>query len=297
MRIVIAGASGLIGTQLAASLSSAGQDVVALVRRAPASASEIRWDPASGRLDPEALAGADAVVNLSGAGIGDRPWTRRRIGELFTSRLDATRALTGAMRRLDDPPRTFVSQSASGYYGDAGNALLRERASPGTGILSRLCVEWEAAAHQVPAGIRVVTPRTGVVLSRSGGALGKLLPLLRLGIGGPLGTGRQYWPWVTLPDVSAAFEFLIASRLHGPVNVCAPESADVNSLVAALASALRRPALLRVPSPALRLVLGKLADELLLPSQRLEPAVLSAAGFEWRHPSVGRAAAWVAARD
>jgi uncharacterized protein (TIGR01777 family) len=297
MRIVISGASGLIGTHLSASLRSAGHDVVALVRRAPASASEIRWDPASGRLDPEALAGTDAVVNLSGAGIGDRTWTRHRIGELFTSRLDATRTLTGAMRSLDDPPQTFVSQSASGYYGDSGNAVLRENASAGTAILSRLCVEWEAAARQAPAGVRVVTPRTGVVLSRSGGALGKLLPLLRLGVGGPLGTGRQYWPWVTLPDVSAAFQFLIASRLHGPVNVCAPESADVNSLVSALASALRRPSLLRVPSPALRLVMGKLADELLLPSQRLEPAVLSAAGFEWRHPSIGQAAAWVAAKD
>lgn len=294
MRIVIAGASGLIGTHLASTLRSAGHDVVALVRRAPASASEIRWDPASGRLDPEALAGSGAVVNLSGAGIGDRPWTRRRIEELFTSRLDATRTLTGAMRKLDDPPLTFVSQSASGYYGDSGNAVLREGASPGTAILSRLCVEWEAAAHQAPAGIRVVTPRTGVVLSRSGGALGRLLPLLRLGIGGSLGPGRQYWPWVTLPDASAAFQFLIGSRLQGPVNVCAPETADVDSLVAALASALHRPAVLRVPSPVLRLVLGRLADELLLPSQRMEPAVLSAAGFGWRHPSVERAAAWVA---
>lgn len=297
MRIVIAGASGLIGTHLSASLRSAGHDVVALVRRAPASASEIRWDPTAGRLDPQALSGSDAVVNLSGAGIGDRPWTRRRVDELFTSRLDATRTLTGAMKKLDNPPRTFVSQSASGYYGDSGAAVLLESAPPGTGVLPRLCLDWEAAAHEAPAGVRVLTPRTGIVLSRSGGALGKLLPLLRLGLGGPLGHGRQYWPWITLPDVSAAFIFLISSRLRGPVNVCAPESADVNSLVAALASALHRPAVLRVPSPALRLVMGKLADELLLPSQHMEPTLLSGAGFQWQHPSLAQAAAWVAAKD
>lgn len=296
MRIVIAGASGLIGTHLSATLRSAGHDVVALVRRVPASASEIRWDPAEGRLDPQALFGSDAVVNLSGAGIGDRLWTPRRIDELFSSRLDATRTLTGAMKKLDNPPRTFLSQSASGYYGDAGAAVLPESASPGTGVLSRLCLDWEAAAHEAPAGVHVVTSRTGIVLSRSGGALGRLLPLLRLGLGGPLGNGRQYWPWITLPDVSAAFMFLVSSGMRGPVNVCAPESADVNSLVAALASALHRPAVLRVPSPALRLVMGKLADELVLPSQRMEPARLSGAGFRWQHPSLAQAAAWLTAK-
>ena len=296
MRIVIAGASGLIGTGLSAALRRAGHDVVALIRRPPAAASEIRWDPGAGQLDPEALAGSDAVVNLSGAGIGDRPWTRRRIDELFSSRLHATRTLTRTMGKLDAPPSTFLSQSASGYYGDAGTAQLREGSSPGSGVLSRLCVEWEAAAHDVPRGVRVVTPRTGVVLSRHGGAMGRLLPLLRLGLGGPLGHGRQYWPWITLPDVSAALSFLLTSRLQGPVNVCAPESADVNSLMAALASALHRPGVLRVPSPALRLVLGNLADELLLSSQRMDPALLSGAGFQGCHPSLADAAAWVAAR-
>jgi uncharacterized protein (TIGR01777 family) len=294
MRIVIAGASGLIGTHLSDVLRHAGHEVVTLVRRAPVSVGEVAWDPAARRLDPSALAGCDAVINLSGAGIGDQPWTRRRIAELFTSRLDATGTLTQAMHRLDVPPHTFISQSASGYYGDSGSLVLREGAKAGTGILSRLCVEWEAAAHTAPAGVRVVTARTGVVLSRSGGALGRLLPLLRWGVGGPLGHGRQYWPWVTLPDVASAFQFLLHSRHQGPVNVCAPESADVNSLIAALAAALHRPAVLRVPSPALRLVMGKLADELLLPSQRMEPAVLADSGFDWRHASVARAAAWIA---
>lgn len=294
MRIVIAGASGLIGTHLSEVLRQAGHEVVALVRRPPVSAADVAWDPAARRLDPAALAGCDAVINLSGAGIGDRPWTRRRIAELFRSRLDATETLTHAMHQLDVPPHTFISQSASGYYGDSGSSVLRENANAGTGILARLCVEWEAAAHRAPAGIRVVTPRTGVVFSRSGGALGRLLPLLRYGVGGPLGHGRQYWPWVTLPDVASAFGFLLHSRHQGPVNVCAPESADVNTLIAALAAALHRPAFLRVPTPALRLGLGKLADELLLPSQRMEPAVLAEGGFHWQHASVERAAAWIA---
>lgn len=296
MRILVAGASGLIGTALSGTLRGSGHDVVSLVRRPPASAAEFQWDPAAGRIDDVALKGADAVINLSGAGIGDRPWTRRRINELGTSRLDATRTLTAAMGRMDTPPQVFLSQSASGYYGNAGPAVLRENAPAGNGILARICVDWEAAAHQAPAGVRVVTARTGVVLSRSGGALGRLLPLLRVGVGGPLGNGRQYWPWITLPDVAGAFEFLLTAPLPGPVNVCAPESADVNSLIARLAGALHRPALLRVPAPVLRLVMGQLANELLLASQRMEPAALAGAGFQWQHPSLAEAAAWVAGR-
>ena len=297
MRIVMAGASGLLGTHMSAAFRSAGHDVVALVRRKPASGSEIRWDPAAGRLDPRALAGADAVVNLSGAGIGDRPWTRRRVDELFSSRINPTRTLTRVMQQLEDPPNLFISQSGANYYGDAGNTVLRESAPPGSGILSRICVEWEAAAATAPPGVRVVVPRTGVVFSRSGGALGRLLPLMRLGLGGPFGHGRQVWPWVSLPDVSAAFLFLLESRISGPVNLCAPEHADVNSIVGELAHALHRPAVLRVPARALRLLMRDLADELLLSSQRLEPAALAAAGFRWQHPSLAQAAQWVTSRD
>ena len=297
MRIVMAGASGLIGTSMSETFTKAGHDVVSLVRGNPASASEVRWDPAAGELDPQALAGADAVVNLSGAGIGDRPWTRKRVEELFSSRICSTRTLTQAMRQLDSPPAAFISQSGSNYYGDAGNTVLRESAPPGAGTLSRICVEWEEAARSAPAGVRVVTTRTGVVLSRSGGALGKLLPLIRLGVGGPLGNGRQYWPWVTLPDVSAAFLFLLESRVSGPVNLCAPEQADVDTLVGEIARALHRPAALRVPAPVLRLLMRDLAEELLLSSQRMEPAVLLEAGFVWRHPTVAQAAQWVAGRD
>lgn len=293
----MAGASGLLGTHMSAAFRSAGHDVVALVRRKPASGAEIRWDPAAGRLDPGALAGADAVVNLSGAGIGDRPWTRRRVDELFSSRINPTRTLTRAMQQLDEPPAVFISQSGANYYGDAGNTVLRESAPPGSGILSRICVEWEAAAATAPPEVRVVVPRTGVVFSRSGGALGRLLPLMRLGLGGPFGHGRQFWPWVSLPDVSAAFLFLLESRISGPVNLCAPEHADVNSIVAELAHALHRPAVLRVPATALRLLMRDLAEELLLSSQRLEPAALAAGGFRWQHPSLAQAAEWVANKD
>src|SRR4249919_581162 len=244
---------GLIGTALSGALRSEGHDVVALVRRAPVSPAEFQWDPAAGRIDDTALKGTDAVVNLSGAGIGDRPWTRARVNELRSSRLGATRTLAAAMARTDTPPAVFLSQSGSGYYGNAGAVVLRENAPAGNGTLARICVDWEAAAHEAPAGVRVVTPRTGVVLSRSGGALGRLLPLLRLGVGGPLGDGRQYWPWITLPDVAGALSFLVAAPASGPVNVAAPETADVNSLIAQLAGALHRPAVLRVPAPVLRL--------------------------------------------
>ncbi|WP_159829952.1 TIGR01777 family oxidoreductase [Arthrobacter sp. 9AX] len=297
MRIVIAGASGLIGTHMSATFRAAGHQVVPLVRRAPSSAAEVRWDPAAGELDPQALAGADAVVNLSGAGIGDRPWTRKRVEVLLASRLDSTRTLTNAMRRLDSPPPAFISQSGSHYYGDAGNTVLRENAPQGAGTLARICAEWEVAAATAPPGVRVVTPRTGVVLSRSGGALGRLLPLIRLGVGGPLGNGRQYWPWISLPDVSAAFLFLLESDLSGPVNLCAPEQTDVNGLVAALAHALHRPAALRVPAPVLRLLMRDLAEELVLASQRMEPARLLSAGFTWQHPTRARAVQWVVGKQ
>ncbi|TLM86691.1 TIGR01777 family protein [Pseudarthrobacter sp. NamE2] len=297
MRIVIAGASGLLGTSMSETFRNAGHDVVSLVRRGAASADEISWDPGAGRLDPGALAGADAVVNLSGAGIGDRPWTRKRVEELFSSRVGPTVTLANAMWQLDVPPAVFISQSGSGYYGDAGNTVLRESAPAGSGVLSRICMEWEAAAATVPAGVQLVVPRTGVVFSRTGGALGRLLPLLKLGVGGPLGNGRQFWPWVTLPDVSAAFLFLLESGISGPVNLCAPEDGDVNAIVAALARALHRPAVLRVPAPVLRLVMRNLAEELLLSSQRMEPAVLAAAGFRWQHPTLAAAAQWVAGRE
>ncbi|WP_159709074.1 TIGR01777 family oxidoreductase [Arthrobacter sp. 18067] len=293
MRIVMSGASGMIGTALSEHLRGQGHDVIRLVRRPARDTGEWTWDPSAGELDEAVLDNTDAVVNLSGAGIGDRPWTKRRIQVLRDSRLQATGTLTAAMRRLDNPPATFVSQSASGYYGASREGVLREDSGPGAGVLGSLCVEWERTARTAPPGVRVVTPRTGVVLSTSGGALGPLLPLLKLGLGGPFGNGRQYWPWITLTDEAGALAYLLTSDVDGPVNVCAPESADVNAIVAGLAKAFHRPAVCRVPRPALRLVLGRLADELVLADQRMEPVRLAEAGFNWQHPSLTDAMTWL----
>jgi uncharacterized protein (TIGR01777 family) len=299
MQIVISGASGLIGKAVSNSLRAGGHQVRILVRGPAASPSKVRWNPSAGILDPGALDGADAVINLSGAGIGDRPWTPGRIRELYASRILSTRTLVKGMTLVASPPSVFISQSASGYYGNAGAETLTEAAPAGKGVLAELCTEWEAEANQAPAGVRVVLPRTGVVLSPKGGALGKLLPLLRLGVGGPLGNGRQYWPWIALPDVARAFGFMLETPvsgepLSGPVNLSAPESADVNTLISTLAAAMNRPAVLRVPGPLLHLVMGRLADELLLASQRLDPARLRSAGFQWQYPSLGSAAEWIA---
>lgn len=296
MQIVISGASGLIGTAVSSRLRAKGHQVRTLVRRPAASPLEVQWNPATGTLDARALEGTDAVVNLAGAGIGDRPWTRSRIQELYASRVLSTRTLVSAMTLLEAPPSVFVSQSASGYDGNAGSAVLREGSPAGQGVLAGLCRDWEAEARRAPAGVRVVLPRTGVVLSPRGGALARLLPLLRLGLGGPLGNGRQFWPWITLPDVAEAFCFLLEQHVSGPVNLSAPESSDVNSLISQLAAALNRPSFLRVPGPVLRLVMGKLADELLLSSQRLEPVLLTSAGYKWQYPSLAGAAEWVAGR-
>ncbi len=283
----------MIGTALSEQLVADGNEVIRLVRRPATSALEWTWDPTKGELDEAVLDGADAVVNLSGAGIGDRAWTKRRIQVLTESRLRTTQTLTVAMGRLGKPPATFISQSASGYYGASRDEALREDSSPGHGVLGRLSVEWERMARTAPAGVRVVTPRTGVVLSASGGALGPLLPLLKLGLGGPFGNGRQYWPWITLADEASALAYLLTAQIDGPVNVCAPESADVNTIVAGLAKAFNRPAFFRVPRPALRLVLGGLADELVMANQRMVPARLHEAGFRWLHPSLPDAMAWL----
>ena len=295
MRIVMSGASGMIGTALTTVLMSHGHEVVRLVRRPARSTDEYSWDPAAGILDESVLDSVDAVVNLSGAGIGDRPWTKGRIRVLHDSRILPTRTLATAMGRLGRPPRVFVSQSASGYYGASRDEVLKEDSGPGTGVLAPLCIEWEAVARKAPDSVRVVTPRTGVILSPAGGALGPLLPLLKVGLGGPFGNGRQYWPWITLEDEAAALAFLITAEVEGPVNVCAPGLADVNTIVSNLAAAFHRPALLRVPRPALRLVLGGLADELVLANQAMDPGRLAGAGFQWTHPKLSDAMAWLAA--
>lgn len=286
MRIAVAGASGLIGSSLVRQLRSSGHEVVRLVRDPRASADDARyWNPATGDIDDDAFAGVDGVVNLAGAGIGDRRWSERRKRELRVSRVDATELLVEAMGAAPTPPAVLVAGSAVGYYGDRGDEVLDERAGPGTGFLAALSADWEAAASQAQgAGIRVALARTGLVVAENAPFLTRMLPLFKLGLGGPLGRGQQWWPWISLEDEVRALVFLLDSDVCGPVNLCAPNPATNREFTAALASVLRRPAALAVPRFGPRLLLGReLADGLLFSSTRAHPAALADAGFEFRH--------------
>ncbi|UTT57937.1 TIGR01777 family oxidoreductase [Cellulosimicrobium cellulans] len=290
MDIVVAGSHGLIGTELLERLRADGHHVRRLVRRAPQTSDEHEWDPDSGRLDPGALAGADAVVNLAGAGIGDHRWTTAYKRTLVTSRTRTTGLLARTLAGLDSPPPVWVQGSAIGYYGDRGAQVLTETSASGDGFLARLVREWEAAtAPAEQAGVRVVHARTGIVLSPDGGALGRLLPLLRLGVGGRLGPGTQYWSWITLRDEVAALQHLLTAPVHGPVNLSSPHPATNAEITRALARALHRPAVLAVPSFALHVALGELASDI-LGSQRALPTVLEASGFTWSDPVLEDAA-------
>lgn len=291
MRVALSGSSGLIGTALAEALRQGGNEVVALVRRSPGPA-EVGWDPASGAIDHQGLAGVEAVVNLAGAGIGDRRWTPARRRLLVSSRVDSTALLCRALSRLDPPPRVLLNASAVGFYGDRGDEVLTEDSPPGPGFLAELCRQWEQATHPAAeAGVRTVHLRSGVVLSARGGALARQLPLFRLGLGGRLGRGRQWTSWVSLEDEVGAILFLLEhAGVSGPVNVVAPEPVTNRRFTAALARALHRPAVLAVPAPALRMALGRaLADEVILTSQRVVPAALQAAGYGFRHRDIDSA--------
>lgn len=273
MRVLITGASGLIGTALSAALRRDGHAAERLPRD---------WQPA-------ALEGAEAVVNLAGASIGAGRWRAARRRLLTESRVATTERLTRALREMPRPPRVLISASAVGYYGDRGDEALTESSAAGGGFLATLVAAWEAAALAAArradgVEVRVVLPRFGVVLSAQGGALARLLPLFRLGLGGRLGKGRQWMPWIALDDaVGVIRAALVDERYRGPINVVAPQTVTNAEFTRALAAALRRPAVLPAPAPLLRLALGRLADELLLASQRVVPARLLALGFPYRH--------------
>jgi uncharacterized protein len=288
MKVLVSGSGGLIGSALVRRLRSEGHDVVRLVRPGPAGAADTAtWDPAAGRLDPAVLEGADGVVHLAGAGIGDRRWSESYKAELIASRVQGTTAIARAIAEGAGRP-VLVSASAVGYYGTGrGDDVLTEGDGPGQDFLGRLCVDWEgatAAAEQ--SGARVVHIRTGLVLSAAGGVLGRLLPLFRLGLGGKLGSGRQYQSWITRQDeVSAVVAALTDHSLSGAVNLTAPQPVTNSELTSAIASALHRPSLLAVPAPALRLALGReMADETVLAGQRVVPARLQSSGFHFAHP-------------
>lgn len=294
MKIILAGSSGPIGQALVHRLRSRQHTVQRLVRRSPRGEGELQWNPSEGVLDPALIDGADAVINLAGANIGQRLWTRSRIELLYSSRLTAVRTLVGAMERCSAPPRVFLSQSASGYYGDRGDEPLPESAGPGSNLLADLCTKWEQAALLAPDATRVCVTRSSLVFSVAGGALPLMLLPLRLGFGGPLGSGRQWLPWISLEDEVRAFEFLLDSNLAGPVNLAAPGAATMEEVMAGLGAALHRPSRLRVPAAVLEAGLGELARELLLASARLVPERLTAAGFSFVYPDIPAFAATLA---
>ena len=294
MRVAISGASGLIGSALAESLRGDGHDVLRLVRSSGVAAAAdgddaVAWDPVAGTIDAAALEGLDGVVHLAGAGVGDKRWTDARKQEVLESRTRGTGLLAQTLAGLDAPPPVFVSGSAIGFYGDRGDDELTESSGPGGGFLANLVVAWEQAAQPArDTGIRMVLARTGIVLSKRGGALPKMLPLFRFGLGGPFGSGTQWMSWITLADEVAALRFLLsAANVEGPVNLTAPAPVTNRDLAKALGRALHRPALLPVPKFGPKLVLGgEMAEEMLFFSQRVQPAALTAAGHTFLHPDI-----------
>ncbi|WP_372462808.1 TIGR01777 family oxidoreductase [Streptomyces parvulus] len=286
-RIVVAGASGLIGSALVRSLTADGHEVVRLVRHAPRSADEVRWDPENGRVDAAGLDGCDAVVNLAGAGVGDRRWTDAYKTRIRSSRVHGTTALAEAVAAMERPPRVFVNGSAIGYYGETGDRAVDESASAGEGFLPALCVEWEAAAAPArEAGVRTVFTRTGLVVSSGGGAWGRLFPLFRAGLGGRLGDGSQYWSFVALHDEVAAIRHLLEREdLSGPFNLTAPQPLTNREITAAMGRVLRRPTPFPVPAAVLRAALGEMAGDV-LGSARVLPARLEESGFRFAFPEI-----------
>jgi uncharacterized protein len=285
VRIAITGSSGFIGSALRRSLEADGHTVVPMVRR-PARTGEISWDPAAGRLEATDLDDLDAVVNLAGAGIGDARWTPERKRLVLESRTDGTRLLAGALAAAERRPPVLVSGSAIGYYGDRGDEVLTERSAPGDDFVAGVCVAWEAATQAAEgAGVRVAHIRTGLVLDGSGGIFPRMALPFRLGVGGRLGSGQQWMSWIGLADEVGAIRFLLDHEVSGPVDLTAPEPVTNAQLTKVLGAALHRPTLVPAPAAALRLALGReRADGLLFVSQRVVPAVLAEAGYEFRHP-------------
>ncbi|MGB1823880.1 MAG: TIGR01777 family oxidoreductase [Ilumatobacteraceae bacterium] len=292
LTVAVSGSSGLIGSALLERLRQDGHTVVPMVRR-PAKDGEIHYDPRNGVLDPESLVGVDAVVHLAGAGIGDRRWTDRYRREILESRTLSTSLIAEAMASVANRggPRVLLSGSAIGFYGATGDEELNERSAAGDGFLADVCRAWEAATSPAEdAGVRVVHLRTGIVLSPRGGALKKLLPLFRFGLGGRMGSGRQWQSWISLDDEVGAIVFLLTADISGAVNLTAPAPVTNAEFTKVLASTLSRPALVPVPSFGPKLLLGgELADALLFTGQRVLPELLTDAGYSFEHPTLSEA--------
>ncbi len=287
MDVLVSGSTGLVGSALVPALTNEGHRVVRLTRSGDGGDGIVTWDPSAGTIDAARLEGIDAVVHLAGENIVGR-WTSAKKARIRDSRVWGTRLLAETLAGLSAPPKVMVSTSATGYYGDRGNELLREESAPGANFLAGVCQEWEAAAEPArEAGVRVVHPRFGVVLSPEGGALGTTLPIFKLGGGGRIGSGNQYWPWVALDDVvGAVLHCLTTESLEGPVNVGVYDPPTNAQYTRTLGRVLNRPTIFPLPAPAARLMLGQVADELLLASQRVEPAKLRETGYTFRYPEL-----------
>jgi uncharacterized protein (TIGR01777 family) len=298
MKVAVTGASGLIGSALVPHLRSVGHDVLRVVRRPASAPDEVTWDPAVGSIDLAPLAGVDGVVHLAGAGVGDHRWSDDYKREILDSRVQGTHTIAQAMAQLEPRPRVLVSASAIGWYGDTGDRIVDETAPAGSGFLANVVEAWEAAAHPAAeAGIRVVHPRTGLVVAKHGGAWARMFPLFRFGLGGKLGAGSQYWSWISLRDEVCALQFLLEQdHLNGPVNLTGPAPLTNSEITSVMGKVMGRPTLLPAPAFALKAVLGEFSTEV-LGSARVVPSVLLDAQFGFQDPTVESAIRVALAED
>lgn len=287
MRIAVTGSSGLIGSALVPHLRAAGHEVQRVVRRASSAPDEITWDPAKGTIDLATLNGVDGVVHLAGAGVGDHRWSDDYKREILNSRVDSTNTIVRAMQQVEQRPRVLVSASAIGWYGDTGDRIVDETAPAGTGFLADVVRAWEGASQvAVESGIRVVNPRTGLVVAKSGGAWARMFPLFKFGLGGKLGNGKQYWSWISLRDEVCALQFLLEQEhLSGPVNLTGPTPVTNAEVTSVMGHVLGRPTLLPAPAFALKAALGEFSTEV-LGSTRVVPAVLEQAQFRFQDSTI-----------